>query len=694
MVGSDENLNNTGKLIILDCPLCGQGFKTSETRYSHLKNCSNKLNLSTAQLIKAVRLQEKHVNERLAAGLPSFTDSRLSKIKESKKQSIVQRKPKSKAEEDFQLGLALSASLKETENEEIESSNELSKSLFLCKPNEQNKTDIDKTDEKFHEMKIESFNFKTKKKEKKIKSFDIPVLLLRSEEERIKLLQERISSHFISESIESSVMVKKEFDKDIPSDLFKSRRISKLIIEKSPLWKISNEETNILEKFYVPSLKSIISPRKSMIKSQEHKLLQSEIIPFSKFSGVLSETFKYDNETNLHSMAALKLASSLKILVSNEDGSDVRIIVAENRSIPAHSIILKVRCPNIIKDFSHSWNVCEKNIEINWSEVSYESALAFLEVIYTGYTNIYLDKTRDLKTLIYRYKVQNLFENLNVRMQLDVNQSMIYKEQQQLQNILNSILKYNVRSENCFDEFRVNKNDTDDKQDDEMEDVYQYLSQKQEISDSYCKSLHDLKFGMPTTNNKQSQLYHSKENKDYVNLAELDNKTYVKTSNKITLDEKSLIEEITNDMSKNNYNICKSDNKLKDLNEILSSSSSSQSSSYSDGSTMLDDLIIEEDFHYFKESENNSKLKNYIQCNQKFYQDVLEYKPFPVSEFHKKIKSAGIKISLEYLMNFLDEECIVFTLPQGEKSKVKQQQRSKKYKNRVKGKLAKKNFNT
>ncbi|GBO15713.1 hypothetical protein AVEN_55169-1 [Araneus ventricosus] len=55
---------------ILDCPLCFKHFPTPEVRSAHIKKCGKSRGLSTQSVIQALRLQEKHVLERRALGLP------------------------------------------------------------------------------------------------------------------------------------------------------------------------------------------------------------------------------------------------------------------------------------------------------------------------------------------------------------------------------------------------------------------------------------------------------------------------------------------------------------------------------------------------------------------------------------------------------------------------------------------------
>ncbi|XP_023223961.1 structure-specific endonuclease subunit SLX4-like [Centruroides sculpturatus] len=687
MVGLDENSTDAVKKVLLDCPLCGQDFQTFEARCSHLKSCGIKFNLSTAQLLSAVRLQEKYVNERLAAGLPNVVKSRLTKPKTSKKQLLLKKRPKSKAEEDLQIGLALSESLKESEKKETEIFEEFSESSLLCNSNEQCKN---YNEEKFHVMNIESKHLKTRKR--KIKHSGIPALLLRSENERLKLLQDKISSHFTTGIAESYAKIEENI-----SNYVKFKGISKLTVKMTPLWNMSKNESNVLDKFYVLSLKSLIPPSKSQIKSKEFTC-QNENISSNKFPTVSSKIFDTNHETNPDVAAALKLVSDFKTLVGNEEGSDVRIIVAKNRIIAAHSIILKVRCPSIIKDLHCNQN--QKKFEVNWNDVSYETALAFLEVIYSGSSNIDGINTTQLKGLINRYQVQNLFENFDLERHLNINQSMIDNERQ-LQNILNSIWKI----DNDDDKFKNNEIDDNESQNDEMDDVYEYLSQKQGIEDRNLSLASDSKpnfFETSATNQEESQ----KDKKcHHFGLEKLE-KTTEHSLNKTILFDNSMDEYnenldmetehslnktilIDNSMEKCNVDVLRTENneihminenKSEDLNFSLKLSHSSSDAS---------EELFTEDIHDFQDSDRQSKMRSYIQKDKELYQDILEYKPFPVSELHKKMKSAGIKISLQCLMDYLDEECIIYTLPKGRNVKEKQLQRSKRYKSRVKGRLAK-----
>ena len=108
--------------------------------------------------------------------------------------------------------------------------------------------------------------------------------------------------------------------------------------------------------------------------------------------------------------------------------SDLTIYVEKDLEIPAHKLVLYVRCRAILKDV-----VSEMSVKTNkktsdmllWVDVSYRAALAFLHFVYCGVTSkiLYLkeDDLLNVKRLAKRYHVSELLYYLRVVSAVRVN---------------------------------------------------------------------------------------------------------------------------------------------------------------------------------------------------------------------------------------------------------------------------------
>lgn len=65
------------------CPICFKknSFDNVSNFVTHLKSCAFRNNITTEQLIKAIKLQEKQAIERIALGLPTVAKEKQKNIK-------------------------------------------------------------------------------------------------------------------------------------------------------------------------------------------------------------------------------------------------------------------------------------------------------------------------------------------------------------------------------------------------------------------------------------------------------------------------------------------------------------------------------------------------------------------------------------------------------------------------------------
>ncbi|XP_035218566.1 structure-specific endonuclease subunit SLX4-like, partial [Stegodyphus dumicola] len=87
-------------------------------------------------------------------------------------------------------------------------------------------------------------------------------------------------------------------------------------------------------------------------------------------------------------------------------------------------------------------------------------------------------------------------------------------------------------------------------------------------------------------------------------------------------------------------------------------------------------------------NEDMKLLKEYILSNQELYIKILNYVPINLNDLHEQLKENGIKINNKKLVDYLDEQCIVFTYPRTEEYKKKQQIRSQRFRKRKIAKLS------
>ncbi|XP_059834915.1 structure-specific endonuclease subunit SLX4 isoform X1 [Hypanus sabinus] len=127
--------------------------------------------------------------------------------------------------------------------------------------------------------------------------------------------------------------------------------------------------------------------------------------------------------------------------------------------------------------------------------------------------------------------------------------------------------------------------------------------------------------------------------------------------------------------------------KLPVTSEVENQLSSSQSSSSSAVSSCLSERVsagefddvfsadsdAEEEFGItpsqavVHEADTNKAIRQFILSNPSLYSDILQYKPFELSDFHQQLRDSGIKVSKSKLVDFLDAQCITFTTARARK---------------------------
>ncbi|XP_020391987.2 structure-specific endonuclease subunit SLX4 [Rhincodon typus] len=87
-----------------------------------------------------------------------------------------------------------------------------------------------------------------------------------------------------------------------------------------------------------------------------------------------------------------------------------------------------------------------------------------------------------------------------------------------------------------------------------------------------------------------------------------------------------------------------------------------------------------------READTVEAIRQYIRSDLPLYSEILQYKPFELSDLHQKLKESGIKVSKGKLLNFLDAQCITFTTARARKETLKR--RKQGIEKQRKGKLS------
>ncbi|GFV17620.1 BTB domain-containing protein [Trichonephila clavipes] len=383
----------TENVFILECPLCFKHFSTPEVEFlfyfhyllrcTHIKKCGKSRGLSSQSVIQAIHLQEKHVLERRALGLPLNNKP----AKQPKKPAVKNffKKPKSTLESDLHLAKALSLSLNDKENQ--------SQSNFSSSENILSTTGLQPPAE---------FQNPGRVVPKKHALKPTPILLLRTEEERQKILLEKVNAIIASVS---------ETKKNVEVSEEQQSTYSQ---QTAFLWNLSSKAEN-KKTYYVEQLLEFISPTDVVVGTKLSNLSQipgHHIFTQQPCDYTFSCTQKSDINSSMPENKSLpSLMDSLQSLVGNSWMSDVDIHTDGGCIVPAHKLLLALRYP-ILKN---ELNVPSTNGRhtLHWENISLDAAKLFLNFIYTGSAEWKDDTIDELYELALSYEVTDLLNILN-----------------------------------------------------------------------------------------------------------------------------------------------------------------------------------------------------------------------------------------------------------------------------------------
>ncbi|XP_069676813.1 structure-specific endonuclease subunit SLX4-like isoform X2 [Periplaneta americana] len=437
------------------CPLCFKILNSNEKQLMHTKACATRHNITTRQLLNAVELQKRQIAERKALGLPGVPTA------QQVKKSVSRKTVNSGNDPNLQLALALSASIQEAE-EHVQLQNDecLIEAGLGDEVVERQTTMLERFG---FTSSRPSFPVTTNPKSSKNKNY-VPPLMSRTKEDRERLVTEKVAiilmedenkSHSVTDSSSNSETnhsiidvtpklhkyqskthmlwdmvsfadLEKEGDSYYVSDLSKFISPCKVKagdklkhLSQIPGRNETPEKTHaapILQESYSPGLRDQ-EPRLKTTAAKDKGIKLKQSISYSAPHGVLAD----ENVGKDKNSIAETLISDWKSILNKKIMSDLTIHVEKDIEIPAHKLVLYVRCKAILNDVVSEMPLenCKRVSDmLLWIDVSHKAALAFLQFLYCGLSSkiLHLDEEDFLRVrrLAQRYRVTELLEHLKV----------------------------------------------------------------------------------------------------------------------------------------------------------------------------------------------------------------------------------------------------------------------------------------
>lgn len=459
------------KTAVLDCPMCGKALKTESGRKIHMKKCSQKLGVSTDQLLTLIKQQEEERQVNIAAGqVPLAARSTINKLNKQTKKKL--KEPQSKYEEELQTALAISDSL----------SNKI----------------VSKKTEK-----------QPQKRDKKKKTDSTPPLVvLLSEEEKQKRRSERVAAMLIPQDLDDDANEMENVSPVFCGSLIQEKYSPSN--DKLPsLWSRCELFTENLisldtkDKFYVEKLmppvcvsrfvvgsnikqvESIPGRRQStirgipekteagnstfhgdtMLASTQTAVLLAELEVNAASSGDLDLTcsgFCPDSPVKVQEHTKQKVSDAhqqtMVSMVNNPNFSDIKIKTSDG-IIHAHRLILGVQCPKILED-------CQE--EVGLTDYSSVTVLAVMKYLYAGVICLPKGSVPEIKDLAAWLEIDNLVEICSSALndqKMEDNQEPEEDEEERKFNDLQNMMTEDNNEEN------PGKNEGSEDEDDSQEGI-------------------------------------------------------------------------------------------------------------------------------------------------------------------------------------------------------------------------------
>ncbi|XP_046740080.1 uncharacterized protein LOC124407705 [Diprion similis] len=413
------------------CPLCFKSFKDATTKNSHMKSCATKNKVSTKKLLDAVELQAKQANERKALGLLEAPAIQPKKT--------ISRKLISDKDPQLQIALALSMSLHEAQlMEEIEDAH-----LLVGEPSPSSYGEM--TEER--RKTLQNFGFTTNKsatvstsnKSKKRRPAGPTLLQIRTKQERDHILSVQIAEVLMGDKAITQAMIEEEAEVTKPEEniILKSRLLQSYERVKDRLWDKTQQCLGSKSSYFCKQLELLLCKVTVESEITSGREEQPKVEPLNQSAKHLPDTID-ENTTALSESPICSEAESLmaddnpvstlksrvdeefighlsndwRFLLISSNMSDILVIIKGDTELPAHRLVLFVRCREVLDDVVPNNHVLDR---IYWPETEVSAASAFLEYIYCSvimeYVSVFDDPNTlsEVKALARKYKLQRLF---------------------------------------------------------------------------------------------------------------------------------------------------------------------------------------------------------------------------------------------------------------------------------------------
>ncbi|XP_063235184.1 structure-specific endonuclease subunit SLX4 [Bacillus rossius redtenbacheri] len=428
------------------CPLCWRRLERKAT--AHLKLCAARHGVGTQQLLEALELQRRQAGERSALGLPPGPVAR----------PPAHKKGAAKGDASLDLALALSVSLREAEERE-----ERELGQCLVEPGGLSPGAVGR-----QRRLLETFGFTSSRPAlpparprtgaTRARQRSYP-LLSRSRAERERLVTEKVAIVLMGEEgAERAPALSRDAWRHVAA--VSSRLLLSLRDAENRLWEMARDASECTDTsaYYVRALASHISPCKVAPGARLRRLSQMQGRASTPKQSSDSENVDRiglpvvssgDRSVKTPSQQAReKLKKVRKLLdfspatqspgpgrrqrradrsgslsadwasvLNKRAMSDVTVLVAGGREIPAHKLVLYARCPALLCDLIKEESGGTVRELLSWADVPYGAALAFLEFLYCGTLSRALrlgDELSGLKELARRYQVVEITRHLAV----------------------------------------------------------------------------------------------------------------------------------------------------------------------------------------------------------------------------------------------------------------------------------------
>ncbi|XP_054722344.1 uncharacterized protein LOC129232126 [Uloborus diversus] len=406
---------------ILECPLCFRQFQAPEARSNHIKKCGKSRGLGVQSILKALQLQEKHALERISMGLPLKPQKPQKLPKKLSIKRLVE--PKSRVQSDIQLAKALSLSLEEEERKK--------KGDFLLD------VPLEGSISALELLPPSEFHRPGKKLTKKKGLTETPQLLLRTEEERQKLLLDRVTSIVapVPDLIPPNLLAEVE---GTVSTMATSQHQ-----QAARVWLLSSKAEE-KDSYYVEDLQEFVKPSEvepgskvaDLSQVPGHRIYTQQPCEYS-----FSVHDQEGEEDDVCIEEPSGIADALSSLVLNPSLSDVDILAASGSVLPAHRLILIVRCPTL-QEVLYIPDGEEKYI-LSLEDISSDVAIQFLRYVYTGFAKWKRKDLSQVFNLARRYHITELERLLNV--ESNKNQKQDGSEKDDVVNTTSRVTESNLQ---------------------------------------------------------------------------------------------------------------------------------------------------------------------------------------------------------------------------------------------------------